>query len=989
MSVKKFKFVSPGVFVNEIDNSFVPRSADTIGPAVIGRATRGIAMQPVRVESYSQFVENFGDTVAGGGGGDVYRDGNYLSPMYGTYAAKAFLRPNVAPLTYVRLLGHQHPDADTTQPAALAGWQTKNRAGTGDGGGAFGLFVAPSASFAAAEGGGLDTQVTASLVAVWYLQDSRIELSGTVYGTDDPDASTRAPANGTTSSFGMPIVSDSNGVFTARIITGSTDVVEEIPFSLDPNNRNYIRKVFNTNPTTVKAGNFYPTSAEKDYWLGETYEQEARDITGDNLGNTTLTGFIGVIALSGTNPQTNTPANMKNVDAKGATEAKAGWFISQDLQTAGGNLAPQKLFRLKGRGHGEYINRNLKVSIENILQSTTSITEYGTFSVVIRLMSDSDGAVQVVERFDKCSLDPASPNFIARKIGDQFYEWNNHDRRLRLYGEYPNQSKFVYVEMNSDVEAAATDPLLLPFGFYGPPRYSEGKITIFGGASDETPPNAASTPNQYFFLNGSGIGSPAKYHLSGGFALKGADEGASAITASLRYPDLRLRNSASAGALSSESTYFGIQTTQTSGSDKFDQSCRLVNRLLNNSIPDDPLESSTTGIDPYSYVFTLDDIVLGDNGAYYDSGSRGSDGRGGRSITSASYVAALEAGYDKFTAPFWGGFDGLDITKPDPFFNNGRAAASTELNSYTYYTLLRAMDTLADPEFVDMNLLAAPGLTTTSLTRRMISICEDRGDAMALIDLEDGYLPAAEGDYSARKTKPSRIPNTPTQLATNLKNRSIDSSYGATFYPWVQTREESNGQLLWVPPTVAMMGVLASSERKSHLWFAPAGFNRGGLSEGAAGIPILNVTTKLTSKERDVLYESNINPIASFPSTGIVVFGQKTLQTRQSALDRINVRRLVIYLKKQISIISSQVLFEQNIPTTWNRFKGLVEPFLATVKTNFGISDYKLILDSSTTTPDLIDQNILYAKIMVKPARAIEFIAIDFVVASTGASFDD
>jgi phage tail sheath protein FI len=186
-----------------------------------------------------------------------------------------------------------------------------------------------------------------------------------------------------------------------------------------------------------------------------------------------------------------------------------------------------------------------------------------------------------------------------------------------------------------------------------------------------------------------------------------------------------------------------------------------------------------------------------------------------------------------------------------------------------------------------------------------------------------------------------------------------------------------------------MMGVLASSEAKTEIWFAPAGFNRGGLSDGAAGIPVTGVTEKLTSKQRDTLYESNINPLASFPSTGIVVFGQKTLQERQSALDRINVRRLVIYLKKQISILATQILFEQNVQATWNRFKSLVEPFLANVKTRYGITDYKLILDESTTTPDLIDQNILYAKIMIKPARAIEFIAIDFVIMSTGASFED
>ena len=157
------------------------------------------------------------------------------------------------------------------------------------------------------------------------------------------------------------------------------------------------------------------------------------------------------------------------------------------------------------------------------------------------------------------------------------------------------------------------------------------------------------------------------------------------------------------------------------------------------------------------------------------------------------------------------------------------------------------------------------------------------------------------------------------------------------------------------------MGVLASSQAASELWFAPAGFNRGGLTNGAAGIAVTGVTERLTSKDRDTLYESNINPIASFPSSGIVLFGQKTLQERQSALDRINVRRLVIYLKKQISVLSTQVLFEQNVQSTWNRFKSLIEPFLANVKTRFGITDYRLILDESTTTPDLIDQNIMYA----------------------------
>ena len=339
--------------------------------------------------------------------------------------------------------------------------------------------------------------------------------------------------------------------------------------------------------------------------------------------------------------------------------------------------------------------------------------------------------------------------------------------------------------------------------------------------------------------------------------------------------------------------------------------------------------------------------------------------------------------------PMWGGFDGFDITKPDPLFNGGMQGSPTDTTNYVFNTYKRAIDTIADPEFVDMNLLAVPGLTKDGLTTHMIDVCEARADALALIDLPDVYLPTHEGDYTNKTTLASRQASSPSQAANALRQRQIDSSYGATFYPWVQSLDEPTGQALWVPPTVAMMGVLASSERTSQIWFAPAGFNRGGLSDGAAGIPVTSVSRRLTSKERDVLYEARINPIASFPSTGIVVFGQKTLQERPSALDRINVRRLVIFLKKQISILSTQILFEQNVQATWSRFKGLIEPFLANVKTQFGITDYRLILDETTTTPDLVDQNVVYAKIMIKPARAIEYIAIDFIVASTGASFDD
>jgi phage tail sheath protein FI len=157
---------------------------------------------------------------------------------------------------------------------------------------------------------------------------------------------------------------------------------------------------------------------------------------------------------------------------------------------------------------------------------------------------------------------------------------------------------------------------------------------------------------------------------------------------------------------------------------------------------------------------------------------------------------------------------------------------------------------------------------------------------------------------------------------------------------------------------------------------------------GSRGPKVLQARQRLDSKERDLLYEVNINPIATFPAEGVVIFGQKTLQAGQSALDRINVRRLVLYLKSEVSKISRNLLFDQNVQSTWNRFKGQVNPLLSSVsKSRFGLSDYKLILDDTTTTADLIDRNIMYAKIYIKPARAIEYIVVDFVITRTGADF--
>ena len=270
------------------------------------------------------------------------------------------------------------------------------------------------------------------------------------------------------------------------------------------------------------------------------------------------------------------------------------------------------------------------------------------------------------------------------------------------------------------------------------------------------------------------------------------------------------------------------------------------------------------------------------------------------------------------------------------------------------------------------------------ITKYLIDTCETRADALAVIDLKGGFTPRAESNSAASARKGDLV-----TVINNIKARNLNSSYGCAYYPWVKVRDDQTGAIVAMPPSVVALGVLANTERASDVWFAPAGFNRGGLSQGAGGLTVTGVEQKLTSRNRDDLYEVNVNPIASFPAEGIVVFGQKTLQATPSALDRINVRRLMIFVKRGISRIASTTLFQPNVSATWNDFKSRADSFLADVKIRFGVDDFRVILDDTTTTPDLVDRNIMYAKVFIKPTRAIEFIAIDFVITRSGASFDD
>ena len=324
----------------------------------------------------------------------------------------------------------------------------------------------------------------------------------------------------------------------------------------------------------------------------------------------------------------------------------------------------------------------------------------------------------------------------------------------------------------------------------------------------------------------------------------------------------------------------------------------------------------------------------------------------------------------KFVVPFQEGFDGdnpavakkvgTDISETNTQGFDLSGAAKSGSVAY-----VKAINAISNPDEFDINLLALPGVIHSkhsTVTNHAIDKIEDRADAFFIMDgsTYDASIQTAINDI-----------------------KTVDSNYVGTYYPWVKIVDSVKGKPTWVPPSVVLPGVYAQNDAIGQEWFAPAGLNRGGLTE------VIETKTRLTNAERDDLYENRINPIATFPGQGVVVFGQKTLQGKPSALDRINVRRLLINLRKFIASSSRFLVFEQNTAALRSRFLNIVNPYLDQVQSNSGLSAFRVVMDDSNNGPEVVDRNQLVGQIFIQPTRTAEFIVLDFVVQPTGAAFPE
>lgn len=345
------------------------------------------------------------------------------------------------------------------------------------------------------------------------------------------------------------------------------------------------------------------------------------------------------------------------------------------------------------------------------------------------------------------------------------------------------------------------------------------------------------------------------------------------------------------------------------------------------------------------------------------------------SATTSHYTGSIDLSSNtsiesrKFVVPFQGGFDGIQpnrraLVGSDITAANTQGFDLSSLTSSDYSVYTNAITTVSNPDEIDINMVVMPGVIQQYhpiITSFASSMCQDRADTFFVFD--------ASGLTATIEETISYVSD-------------IDNNYSATYYPWVKVIDSNTNRPLWVPPSVVVPGVIAFNDKVSADWYAPAGLNRGGLTN------VIDAYVRLTHAERDELYEDRINPIATFPGKGVVVWGQKTLQAKPSALDRVNVRRLLIAVKKYIASTSKYLVFEHNTSATRNKFLNIVNPYLESVQSRSGIYNFRVVCDETNNTPEQIDRGVLNCQLWLQPTRVVEYIKIDFSISSTGATFE-
>lgn len=1002
---------SAGVSTREIDLTGPRRAAPVGTPAgVIGVASKGPAFVPLTFASLTDFVATFGAATS-----------HTFQTLMGPIAVAEWLR-NASAATFVRVLGAGDGNrrsttganaGNVTNAGFVVGQQLPLDTGFlganpyANAGGPLGRmhFLGCYMSESAGSTIFASASIQLSSSAVPIIRAVIMAPSGVVPMLSHlPDVSgtlNRLSASGSVATAAGP-----HGAITGNLdlsggaqtfvlllnghIGTDTNYPNMISASFDMTSANYFGIKLNTDPLKIQQAGHY-------LYARYDVQPTAAVVTGTHVFaiNTTNQPLAFITTGSAArNAGSSTAPSYENWEDRFTTPASPS-IISQKF----GGLY-QNLFRVWSLSDGFQATK-YKISIENIAKSTVNDASYGTFDLVVRDLLDNDEDQIVLESFRGLTLDPNSDNYIARRIGDTYayydFDKTTGGQKIVVTGKYPNNSTLIRVAMADAVDNGTIDPTALPIGFRGPHHL------VTSGSDCITAINT----DQYW------------YNLS---------ENPAGITGSIKRavePPIPFREHIAVGTSPKKSAntklYWGMQFEQKptladpNSSNKLDESFRhaYVKHFprhqvsnVNVSVGENAGTADAAGtiLDSDRFnnnLFALDRIRI----------RTGSDGQiDTKEIVSMSYVRngvitaddslpsasptgktrALSVATDfgnltvrslnKFSFFLQGGFDGLNVFNSNTANMTNTAIVQEmadsnrgQANGPTVGAFKKALSIMGDVTDVDIKLLAIPGIRDAVITDRAISTIEsDRFDALYIMD-------PVEYDTMNIVVTSSLQNISVANTATAHSLRGLNSNFAATYFPNVTIKDPFNGLSVEVPPSVAVLGAFALNDRLSYPWFAPAGFTRGSLQNAE------QASVRLSRQNMDTLQDAKINPIVSFPgSQGVVVWGQKTLQAAASALDRVNVRRLLIEIRREVREIARSFLFEPNRDATLQKFSGIVTPLLQRIQEQQGINRFKVKIDATTTTQADVENNIVRGKIYLEPTRTAEVVSVDFVLTNLG-----
>jgi len=783
--------------------------------------------------------------------------------------------------------------------------------------------------------------------------------------------------------------------------------------SFDPDSDQYVGKILNTNPE-----NF----AEKKHVLYLDYAVDSQ---------------VATLSASNTVPTVAVLSGSGNVNSLGIefgkvfgyfntryTAPKSPYFVSQPF---GG--IEYDLFYVESRDDGAYANSKYKISISNLLASTNPSTKYGSFTLSVRAFNDSDEQPQILEQFSNLSLDPNSTQYIVRVIGDKrtkfdFDQIESEDRGITVEGKYGNRSRFIRVVPSKQLDSDEVPELALPFGFRGHQMLltnvalsDQGGLPTLArisGVSSSTVPNGA-------LMSGS-IVPPVPYRftitrnpLTSSGTTFGAP-GAQTILDGRLYWGVKFeRNNNDVLNVNTNSSLNPIiaNFSKFSGIEKLDVlTTGSASDLLNNNkftLANVALDATSIATVAATDIPTLMKSAAYLRNATIDPTTYVATNYSNR-ITFASLVNSGSAvqfnnfsNYAKFTTFMQGGWDGVNIfDKQASRFTD--QSTSTEIGfggiyglanvgyvspgaaSATNYTGVgaanqnvvayrTAIDIATNTSLANNNILATPGQRDPLITNYALEKNTDYGLSFYLLDIQ----PYDKDDVRIFDGETNRSISI-NKTSNAFINRALDNNGAAAYFPNVIIEDTVNTRRVQLPASIAALSALSYNDRVKFPWFAPAGFDRGSLGF------VLLTSIRINQSDRNTLYDANINPIVKFPGANYVFFSQNTLQQAESALESINVKRMILEIKRQIVAIGNRLLFEQNTPALRTRFISESSLVLATVQAQQGIEKFAVICDQRNNTTEDVNSNRMNAQIRVLPTRAIEYIVMDFVVLPSGVS---